>query len=87
MTAQQFFGALVRALGLYWLLDGLTRALGAFFPGPEYSWIHYVVGAALEMVIGTFVMFKADGLVEMLYAKPDEEDEEDEESEPESEKS
>jgi hypothetical protein len=71
MTAPQFFGALVRAIGLYWLTYGLTRIVSACAPAEGYTYVTYIILASAYMVIGAFLMLKADPIVEMCYAKTD----------------
>jgi len=68
MTAPQLFGALVRAIGVYWLSVGLSYLTGAYFAGREYSPMAYVVQGAANAIIGVFLMFKADGMVQTCYS-------------------
>lgn len=68
MTAPQFFGALVRAIGVYWLAHGLTYLAAALFPMQGYTPMSYVFIGAAEMIVGAFLMFKADGMVESCYS-------------------
>lgn len=68
MTAPQFFGALVRAMGVYWLTNGLLYLAGAYFASQGYTPISYVVQGGATAIIGLFLMFKADGMVETCYS-------------------
>jgi len=68
MTAPQFFGALVRALGLYWLTHGLTYLPASMAPAKGYTpSLYFWVGVG-EMLVGIFLMFKADGMVQTCYS-------------------
>jgi hypothetical protein len=68
MTAPHFFGALVRALGLYWLSVGLSYLAGAYFASADYTPMAYVIQGMADLLIGVFLMFKADGVVETCYS-------------------
>ena len=68
MTAPQFFGALVRAIGVYWLSVGLSYLARAYFAARDYSPAAYIVQGAANAIIGVFLMFKADGMVETCYS-------------------
>jgi hypothetical protein len=60
MTAPQFFGVLVRAIGVSWLSHGVTYLAAAFAPVQGYTPVVYVL-------LGAFLMFKADGMVMTCY--------------------
>jgi hypothetical protein len=68
MTAPQFFGALVRAMGVYWLADGLSYFGSALFASKDYTPMAYLVQGGAHAIIGAFLMFKADGMVETCYS-------------------
>lgn len=71
MTAQELFGALVRALGLYWAVYSIQTMLGAVIPAQGYTSGEYVISGFPILLIGIFLMFKADGMVATCYAKDD----------------
>jgi hypothetical protein len=78
MTGPEFCGALVRAIGVYWLSHGLTYLAAAIAPVEGYTPLLYVVLGGSEMLVGVFLMFKADGMVATLYAKPPADDDDEE---------
>ena len=68
MTAPHFFGALVRAMGLYWLTYGITYLPACFAPVAGYTPGLYIFVGIGDMLIGVFLIFKADGVVETCYS-------------------
>jgi hypothetical protein len=69
MTAPQFFGALVRAIGVYLPTHGLGYLVSAMFPAKDYPVSLYVILGSVEVVLGIFLMFQADNVVEMCYSQ------------------
>ena len=55
-------------LGLYWLTYGLTYLPGFFTPATGYTPGFYIYMGAAQMILGVFLMFKADGVVETCYS-------------------
>ena len=76
MTAPQYFGLIVRGLGLYWFTWGLTYMPLAFVahPGSTSSATHYVAVATADMVVGAILLFTADGMAETFYRHQPEKD-------------
>jgi hypothetical protein len=70
MNAPQFFGALVRAIGLYWLIYSLSYLTGFFDPPKDTDSRTYLIATVPGSLVGIFLMFKADGVVATLYAEP-----------------
>jgi hypothetical protein len=77
MTAPQFFGALVRAFGLYWFVYSLSYLTGFFAPAKDSEPRVYLIAAIPGSLVGLFLMFKADGVVATLYAEPKDEADDD----------
>ena len=69
MTAHDLFGALVRALGLYWAVYSIQMLVGAFIAAEGSSPVAYVVAGLPLLLVGIFLMLKADGMVATCYAK------------------
>ena len=67
MNAQQFFGAIVRGLGVYWVGHGITYLPAAAFA--QASVMQYVAVPVAELVVGVILMLNADGLVVTCYPK------------------
>ena len=68
MFGPLLFVALVRAIGVYWLSQGLTYLAAAFAPVQGYTPALYVLLGVSEMILGVFLMFKANGIVETCYS-------------------
>ena len=77
MTAPGLFGAVVRSIGLYWLVYGLFYTCSAIAPAHGVSIVPYFVLGSVSMVVGLFLMLRADGFVAMCYRKPDRDDDDD----------
>ncbi len=68
MTAPQFFGALIRAIGLYWFVYGLAYLPATLSPHDGTALSTYILIGTGYMIIGAFLLFKADGFVETCYS-------------------
>jgi hypothetical protein len=71
MTERQFFGAIVRAMGLYWFLYGLTYLCSALSPPKDYQALPYLLIGMGQMIVATFLLLKADGVVQTCYSRTD----------------
>lgn len=77
MNGPQFFGAIVRGLGLYWVTWGVTYLPLALVAHPNntFTATHYIVIGSVDIIVGLILMLNSDGMVAFCYPKPDAEEE------------
>ena len=67
MKAHDWFGLIVRSVGLISFVHGGYSSIGLLAPDPEFSRIDYLPGCAVAIFLGLLLIVEADTVVAVSY--------------------
>jgi hypothetical protein len=73
MKPKQFFGVILRAMGMWWLGDAVIEVVNVLFKldrvplGTQYTWKYSLMYGAGTALVGLVMFLGADGIVKFAY--------------------